>query len=74
MGKLQPQTLDFVISSLLFREIACSCFMELSKRDKMGGCAKHFMVVVFSNKFNNKFNNTRAQMLDSIDQMTLKLV
>ena len=36
---------------------------ELGKKDKMWGLSNQF----------NKFNNTRAQMLDSIYHMTLKI-
>ena len=41
---------------------------ELGKRDKMRGLPNSLSL--FGNEF-NKFNNTRAQMLDSIYQMTL---
>ena len=43
---------------------------ELGKRDKMRGLPS--ILSLFRNKF-NKFNNTRAQMLDSIYHMTLRL-
>ena len=43
---------------------------ELRKRDKMRGLPS--ILSLFRNEF-NKFNNTVAQMLDSIYQMTLKL-
>ena len=41
------------------------------KRDKMRGLAN--ILSLFCNEF-NKFNNTRAQMLDSIYHMTLRLL
>ena len=43
----------------------------LRKRDKMLG--KPHILSLFLNEF-NKFNNTRAQMLDSIYHMTLRLL
>ena len=44
---------------------------ELGKRDKMRGLTS--ISSLFRNEF-NKFNNTGARMLDSIYQMTLKLL
>ena len=44
---------------------------NLRKSDKMQGLPH--ILSLFRNKF-NKFNNARAQMLDSIYHMTLKLV
>ena len=44
---------------------------ELGKRDKMLGLSS--ILSLFSNEF-NKFNNTRAQILDSIYHMTLRLL
>ena len=44
---------------------------ELRKRDKMRGLPS--ILSLFCNKF-NKFNNTRVRMLDSICQMTLRLL
>ena len=44
---------------------------ELRKSDKMRGLPS--FLTLFRNMF-NKFNNTRAQMLDSIYHMTLKLL
>ena len=44
---------------------------ELRKRDEMRGLLS--ILSPFRNKF-NKFNNTGARMLDSIYQMTLKLL
>ena len=41
------------------------------KRDKMRGLPS--ILSLFCNEF-NKFNNTRAGMLDSIYQMTLRLL
>ena len=43
---------------------------ELGKRDKMRGLPS--TLSLFCNEF-NKFNNTRAQMLDSIYHMTLRI-
>ena len=44
---------------------------ELGKRDKMRGLPS--ILSLFRNEF-DKFNNTRAQMLDSIYRMTLRLL
>ena len=44
---------------------------KLRKRDKMRGLSSSLSL--FRNEF-NKFNNTRAQMLDSIYHMTLRLL
>ena len=44
---------------------------EWGERDKMRGLPS--ILSLFGNKF-NKFNNTRAQMLDSIYHMTLRLL
>ena len=44
---------------------------ELRKRDKMRGLPS--ILSLFRNEF-NKFNNTRARMLDSIYNMTLRLL
>ena len=44
---------------------------ELGKRDKMQGLPS--ILSLFRNEF-NKFNNARAQMLDSIYHMTLRLL
>ena len=44
---------------------------ELRKRDKMQGLPS--ILSLFRNKF-NKLNNTRAQMLDSIYHVTLRLL
>ena len=44
---------------------------ELRKRDKMRGLPS--ILFLFRNEF-NKFNNTKAQMLDSIYYMTLRLL
>ena len=44
---------------------------ELGKRDKMWGLQSIF--IFLGNEF-NKFNNTRAGKLDSIDQMTLRIL
>ena len=44
---------------------------ELRKSDKMRGLPR--ILSLFRNKF-DKSNNTGAQMLDSIDQMMLKLL
>ena len=44
---------------------------ELRKRDKMRGLQR--ILSIFCNEF-NKFNKTRAQMLDSVYHMALKLL
>ena len=44
---------------------------EFGKSDKMRGLSS--ILSLFRNKF-NKFNNTRAQMLDSIYHMTLRIL
>ena len=44
---------------------------ELGKRDKMRGLLS--IISLFRNEF-DKFNNTRAQMLDSIYHMALRLL
>ena len=44
---------------------------KLGKRDKMRDFAS--ILSLFRNKF-NKFNKTRAQMLDSIYHMTLRIL
>ena len=44
---------------------------ELRKRDKMRGLPS--ILSLFRNDF-DKFNNTRAQILDSIYQLTLRLL
>ena len=44
---------------------------QLRKRDKMRGLPS--ILFLFRNEF-NKFNNTGALMLDSIYQMTLRLL
>ena len=53
----------------------CSCFIEIIKRvgksDKTRGLPS--FLSLFRNEF-NKFNKTRAQMLDSIYHMTLRLL
>ena len=45
---------------------------KFRKSDKMRGLPICFSL--FRDTFNNKFDNTRAQMLDSIYHMTLKLL
>ena len=44
---------------------------ELRKRDKMRGLQS--ILSLFRNEF-NKYNNTRAQMLDCMYHMTLRLL
>ena len=44
---------------------------ELWERDKIRGLLS--ILSLFHNEF-NKFNNTRPQMLDSINHMTLRLL
>ena len=50
--------------------ILLNLFNKLRKRDEMRGLPS--ILSLFPNEF-NKFNKTRAQMLDSIYHMTLKL-
>ena len=51
--------------------VLLSLLNNLGKRDKMGGLRS--ILSLFRNKF-NKFNDTRAQMLDSIYHMTVRLL
>ena len=51
--------------------ILLNLLKELGKRDKMLGLPS--ILSLFSNKF-NKLNKARAQMLDSIYHMTLRLL
>ena len=44
---------------------------ELGKRDKVRGLSN--IVSLFRNEF-NKFNNTRSRMLDSIYNMTIRIL
>ena len=50
--------------------VLLNLFNELGKRDKMLGLPS--ILSLFRNDF-DKFNNTGAQMLDSIQGMTLRL-
>ena len=59
------------ILSLFRNEFNKFIFNRLRKRDKMR-CLPGILSL-FRNEF-NKFNNTRAGMLDSIYQMTLRLL
>ena len=56
--------------SYMSAHVLLNLLNELRKRDKMRGLPS--ILSLFRNKF-NKFNNTRAQMLDSIYHMTLRL-
>ena len=51
--------------------VSLNLFSELGKRDKMQGLPS--VLSPFRKEF-NKYNNTRAQMLDSIYHMTLRLL
>ena len=55
------------------KDLTCSYFFEFIKpvgeKDKIRGLSS--ILSLFRIEF-NKFNNTRAQMLDSIDHMTLR--
>ena len=51
--------------------VLLSLLNELRKRDKMRGLMS--ILSLFRNEF-NKFDNTRAQMLDYIYHMTLRLL
>ena len=57
--------------SYMSAHVLLSLLNELGKRDKMRGLPS--ILSLFRNEF-NKFNNTRAQMLDSIYHMTLRLL
>ena len=52
-------------------QVLLNLLNELGKRDKMRGLPS--ILSLFHNKF-SKFNNKRAQMLDSIYHMTLRLL
>ena len=53
------------------RHVLLNLLNELKKSDKLQGLPS--ILCLFCNWF-NRFNNTRAQMLDSIKLMILKLV
>ena len=57
--------------SYMSAQVLLNLLNEFGKRDKMQGLPS--ILSLFHNEF-NKFNNTRARMLDSIYQMTLKLL
>ena len=57
--------------SYMSAHVLLSLLNKLGKRDKMQGLPS--ILSFFRNEF-NKFNNTRAQMLDSIYHMTLRLL
>ena len=57
--------------SYMSARVLLNLLNELEKRDKMGGLPS--ILSLFRNEF-DKFNNTRAQMLDSIYRMTLRLL
>ena len=57
--------------SYMSAHVLLNLLNELGKRDKMRGLPSILFLV--RNEF-NKFNNTRAQMLDSIYHMTLRLL
>ena len=57
--------------SYMSAHVLLNLLNELGKRDKMRGLPS--ILSLFRNEF-NKFNNTRAQMLDSIYHMTLRLL
>ena len=57
--------------SYMSAHVLLNLLNELRKRDKMRGLPS--ILSLFCNEF-NKFNNTRAQMLDSIYHMTLRLL
>ena len=56
--------------SYMSAHVLLNLLNELGKRDKMRGLSS--ILSLFRNEF-NKLNNTRARMLDSIYQMTLRL-
>ena len=55
----------------MIAHILLNLLNELRKRDKIQGLPS--ILSPFCNKF-NKINNTKAQMLDSIYHMTLRLL
>ena len=55
--------------SYMIAHVLLNLLNELGKRDKMRGLPS--ILSLFRTEF-NKFNNTRARMLDSIYQMTLR--
>ena len=57
--------------SYMSARVLLTLLNELGKRDKMRGLRS--ILSIFCNEV-NKFNNTRARMLDSICQMTLRLL
>ena len=57
--------------SYMSAHVLLTLLNELGKRDEMRGLPS--ILSIFHNKF-NKFNNTRAQMLDFIYHMTLRLL
>ena len=61
----------FILETYTSAHILLNILSTLGKRDKMRGLPSNFFL--FRNE-PNKFKNTGAQMLDSIYQMTLKLL
>ena len=57
--------------SYMSAHVLLNLFNKLRKRDKMQGLPS--ILSLFRSKL-NKFNKTRAQMLDSIYHMTLRLL
>ena len=57
--------------SYMSAPVLLNLLKELKKRDKMHGLPS--ILSLFRNEF-KEFNNTGARILDSIDQMTIKLL
>ena len=57
--------------SYMSAHVSLNLLNKLGKRDKRRGLLS--ILSLFGNKF-NKFNNTRAQMLDSIYHMALRIL
>ena len=60
-----------IFTWLMSAHVLLTLLKEFGKRDKIRGLPS--MLSIFCNEF-NKFNITRAQMLDSIYHMTLRLL
>ena len=69
MNKISDQWLNR--ASYMSAYVLLNLINQLGKRDKIRGLPS--ILSLFLNKF-NKFNNTRAQMLDSIYNMTYRLL
>ena len=68
---METQSKPLYRGSYMSAHVLLNLSNGLGKRDKMRGLPS--ILSLFRNKF-NKFNNTRAQMLDSIYHVTLRLL